>query len=99
MSRQWLALHWIKYLRLAQSYKKLSNLYIGQKIYVYTYIYHIIHSPRVIFRDNLQHSVEDFARMVAVQFTINEVMGYECPRSELTSWILTILPTCLIFYC
>ena len=34
--------------------------------------------PSGLSRDNLQHCVGDFARLLVAQFTINEVMSYEC---------------------
>ena len=35
--------------------------------------------PSGLFRDNLQHCVEDFVRLLVAQFTINKVMSNECP--------------------
>ena len=45
--------------------------------------YLITHTPR-LFRDNLQHCVRDFTRLLVAQFTIiiNEVMSYECPLGD-----------------
>ena len=40
----------------------------------YKYKYLIVHSPQGFFRDNLQHCVGDFARLLVAQFTSNEVM-------------------------
>ena len=37
------------------------------------YKYLIIHSPQGVFRDNLQHCVGDFARVLVAQFAINKV--------------------------
>ena len=34
----------------------------------------ILSTPRIFFRDNLQHWLGDFARLLKVQFTSNEGM-------------------------
>ena len=44
--------------------------------------YLIIHSPQGLFRDNLQHWLEDFARLLKVQFTSTEGMSDDAPIHE-----------------
>ena len=46
---------------------------------VYMCKYHIIHSPQGFCRDNLQHWLGDFARLLKVQFTSNEGMSDDAP--------------------
>ena len=43
--------------------------------------------PSGLFRDNLQHWLGDFARLLKVQFTSNEGMGNDAPIHECESEI------------
>ena len=43
--------------------------------------------PSGLFRDNLQHWLGDFARLLKVQFTSNEGMGNDTPIHECESEI------------
>ena len=53
--------------------------------------------PSGLFRDNLQHWLGDFARLLKVQFTSNEGMGNDAPihecESEIDHYTGTTYPT------
>ena len=49
------------------------------------YVNVILSTPLRAFRDNLQHWLEDFARLLKMQFTSNEGMSNDAPIHECES--------------
>ena len=57
------------------------------------YCYSQSHSPQVIFRDNSQHWLGDFARLLMVKFTSSEGMSNDAPYMWV--WLHPLYSSCM----